>query len=300
MPLCRICNAPEVFQSVRSEFVFGGKEEQKFWQCHKCDLIYMSPPISAEEEKIFYKKEFEKFMASRSGSERDWTNAESHIQTNQDQIKRRWKYLKDHLAPGKELLEIGCSSGFMLNAFRNNGLHCTGIEPSGEFTEFLQKNDHSVFESIGKLRSAQPEKQFDLVVHFFVFEHIRNPFEFLSENLALLKQGGKIIAEIPCAKDPLISIYKIPAFEKFYWSIAHHYYYTPKSLTYILDKMGLEYQLIPEQRYDLSNHIVWMTEGKPGGQGRFNSVFSDSLINQYQSDLKKNWLCDTIVLVIKK
>ena len=40
MPLCRICNAPEVFQSVRSEFVFGGKEEQKFWQCQKCDLIY--------------------------------------------------------------------------------------------------------------------------------------------------------------------------------------------------------------------------------------------------------------------
>ena len=101
-----------------------------------------------------------------------------------------------------------------------------------------------------------------------------------------IKNGGKIISEIPCANDPLITIFDIPVFEKFYWSIAHHYYYTPKSLTYILDKMGLKYQLIPEQRYDLSNHIVWMTEGKPGGQGRFNSIFSSDLINQYQNELK--------------
>ena len=300
MPHCRICNSSEEFQSIRSEFIFGGKDGHRFWQCQKCDLIYMFPPISEEEEKIFYKKEFEKFMASRSGRERDWSNAESHIKTNQDQVKRRWKYLKEHLSPGKELLEIGCSSGFMLDSFRNNGLVCTGIEPSGEFTEFLKKNNHPVFDSMIALQSSKPEKKFDLVVHFFVFEHIRNPFEFLTENLDALKVGGKIIAEIPCANDPLISIYNISAFEKFYWSIAHHYYYTPKSLTYILDKMGLKYQLIPEQRYDLSNHIVWMTEGKPGGQGRYNSIFSYDLINQYQNELKNKWLCDTIILIIEK
>lgn len=299
MPHCRICNSPEEFQSVRSKYIFGGKDEQNFWQCHKCDLIYMYPPISVQEEKIFYKKEFENFMASRSGGERDWSNAEAHIQTNQDQVKRRWKYLKEPLTPGKELLEIGCSSGFMLDSFKNNGLICTGIEPSGEFTEFLKKNDHSVYDSMRDLRSSKPQKKFDLIVHFFVFEHIRDPFDFLSENLKLLKNGGKIISEIPCANDPLITIFDIPVFEKFYWSIAHHYYYTPKSLTYILDKMGLKYQLIPEQRYDLSNHIIWMTEGKPGGQGRFNSFFSEKLIDQYQNELKNQWLCDTIILVIE-
>ena len=58
--------------------------------------------------------------------------------------------------------------------------------------------------------------------------------------------------------------------------------------------------MVPEQRYDLSNHIVWMTEGKPGGQGRYNAVFSDELIDRYRADLKKQWKCDTLFLYIFK
>ena len=116
----------------------------------------------------------------------------------------------------------------------------------------------------------------------------------------MLNENGVIIAEIPSATDPLTSVYDIKAFEKFYWSIAHHYYYTPESLKYILDKMQLTYELIPEQRYDLSNHINWMMEGKPGGQSRFNHIFSNTLIEKYMKDLKDHWLCDTIFLKIYK
>ena len=118
--------------------------------------------------------------------------------------------------------------------------------------------------------------------------------------MSFLNEGGLIIAEIPSATDPLTSIYNIDAFERFYWSIAHHYYYTPESLKYILDKMELNYELIPEQRYDLSNHITWMTDGIPGGQSRFDNVFSEELTNRYKQDLKDNWLCDTIFLKVYK
>ena len=53
-----------------------------------------------------------------------------------------------------------------------------------------------------------------MIVHFFLFEHIRNPFKFMSDCMNLLNENG-IIAEIPNASDPLTSIYKIDAFEKF-------------------------------------------------------------------------------------
>ena len=300
MPKCRICNSGEEYQSVRANFVYGGRKEHKFYHCQKCDAVYLYPVLSIEEEIYFYKKEFEKFMARRSGSERDWTNAEAHVQTNQDQVKRRWKFLEKYLRPGMDLLEIGCSSGFMLNAFRDYGMHCTGIELSGEFLEFLRQNRHEVYENLEELKSRKPKKRFDIIVHFFLFEHIRDPFAFLNQTIGLLKPKGKMIAEIPCVNDPLTSLYRIPAFEKFYWSIAHHYYYSPKSLSYVLDKLGLNYKLFPEQRYDLSNHIVWMLEGKPGGQGRYSHIFSQGLIEKYKEDLKQKWLCDTIFAVIDK
>ncbi len=115
-----------------------------------------------------------------------------------------------------------------------------------------------------------------------------------------MNENGIIIAEIPNASDPLTSIYKIDAFEKFYWSIAHHYYYTKHSLSYILDKMGYRYELVPEQRYDLSNHLVWMTEGKPGGQEKYNSILGNNTIKSYRSNLIKTWNCDTIFMYVWK
>lgn len=297
IPKCRLCEAGKEYQSVRAESVCGGSGEHKFWLCSVCSAIYLYPVPSIEDEAYFYKKDFEKFMSDRSGDERDWSSAEAHVQTNQDQVSRRWEFLVPFLQPGMDILEIGCSSGFMLNAFHKGGLNCVGVEPSGEFIEFLHSNGYEAYQTIESLKQKR-SGLFDLIVHFFVFEHIRDPFQFIKENLKLLKPGGKIVAEIPCVNDPLTSLYTIPDFEKFYWSIAHHFYYSPESLKYVLDKLNLSYKMIPEQRYDLSNHIKWMTEGKPGGQGKFDHVFSEQLIDTYKKDLKKKWICDTIVVVI--
>ena len=298
-PKCRICGADESEQSIKADFVYGGKKCHNFWLCNRCKIVYLFPTLSIEEEAFFYKKEFEKFMSSRSGSERDWSGAEEHIKTNQDQVERRLEFLEQYVEKGRDILEIGCSSGFMLNKFRDLGMTCTGIEPSGEFLQFLEKKGHNAFPDISSMKQNRQGK-FDLIVHFFVLEHIRDPFDFFKETYKMLKSGGKIIAEVPCVNDPLTSVYNIPEFEQFYWSIAHHYYYSPDSLSYILNKLGYKYELIPEQRYDLSNHMVWMQEGKPGGRGRYSNVFSNELDELYKQNLKESWLCDTIVMVIKK
>ena len=196
------------------------------------------------------------------------------------------------------MLEIGCSSGFMLDAFKKSNLECYGVEPSGEFLDFLIKKGHLAYETLEDLKK-NTSVTFDIITNFFVFEHIANPFVFLEEMYSLLNEDGVIICEIPSSTDPLTSLYNIPAFEKFYWSIAHHYYYNPKSLTYIMKKLGYHFELIPEQRYDLSNHITWMMDGKPGGQNRFQ-IFSPQTLASYKKDLIDSWTCDTIFLKIYK
>ena len=297
IPECRICNAGVKQQSIRAETVFGGKDKHKFWHCSICNAVYLYPVPSIEDEKRFYAQEFEKFMSTRAGTERDWSNADAHKATNQDQIQRRWPFLEDYVKKGKSVLEVGCSTGFMLDAFRKRGMNCVGIEPSGEFLPYLHKQGYEAYESITELPSG---KQFDLVTHFFVFEHIRDPFTFLTEIHRKLNKNGIMVAEIPCVNDPLTSLYKIPAFESFYWSIAHHYYYSPESLSYVMDKLGFTYKLVPEQRYDLSNHVTWMMEGKPGGQGKYNHIFGEKVIYEYKEALKRSWRCDTIFLYMWK
>jgi len=239
-------------------------------------------------------------MSSRSGSERDWSNAQKHIDSNQDNVTRRWNFMKDYSKKGMDILEIGCSTGFMLDHFTKEGLSVTGIELSDEFVPFLRKRGYEIYNSLDRLSKEKPNKKFDIITNYFVFEHIRNPFDFLKVSYELLRDGGWIIMEVPSATDPLTSLYNIPAFEEFYWSIAHHYYYRPKTIRFILDKLGYDYKITPEQRYDLSNHIRWMTTGKPGGQSSFNHVFSRELSHKYMEDLKSNWKCDTMFVYIHK
>ena len=143
-------------------------------------------------------------------------------------------------------------------------------------------------------------KKFDVITHFFVFEHIADPYTFLKANMDLLNEDGVIIAEIPCANDPLTSKYNIEAFEKFYWSIAHHYYYTPESLTYILEQLDFQFKIVPEQRYDLSNHMSWMMNGKPGGQNKYDDFLGVELVEMYKNRMIETWQCDTMFLYVWK
>jgi SAM-dependent methyltransferase len=296
MPQCRICTATETFQFIRAPIVFGGKPEHNFWQCKKCDSIYLYPVITEEEEMRFYLQEFEGFMSSRVGDHRDWSNAENHKKTNQDQVTRRMPFIEDYLLTGVDILEIGCSTGFMMDAFKSKGANCIGVEPSGDFSDYLVSQGYEIYQDMKFIK----DKKFDVITNFFVFEHMRDPFKFLSDSYGLLKDKGVIVCEIPCANDPLTSLYNIDAFESFYWSIAHHYYYTPKSLTYILEKLGYQHELVPEQRYDISNHMTWMQEGKPGGQGKYSEIYGKELVESYRQKMIDSWNCDTIFLYVWK
>jgi len=298
-PHCRFCHAKPSLQSIKGEFVYGGTSEQHFWQCDACKMIYHFPPFTEEEEILFYKKEFEKYMETRSAQDKDWSGPEKHFTSNQREVERRIPFLEPYLAKEQKILEIGCSSGFMLNALKEKGIDVYGLDPSEGFIEFVKAKGVQVYKDLKGLQKNH-DIQFDLIIHYYVLEHIRNPIEFINQYMELLNATGKMIFEVPCATDPLIDLYKVPAFDKFYWSVAHHWYFNRESLKEVLKKTGYNFELFPEQRYDLSNHMVWMQEGKPGGLGRYSDIFGGNLDELYKEKLKEHWLCDTIIALVKK
>ena len=301
MNKCRSCGAEGETQSLRAPVVFGDNDGQKkFYECRKCGLIYMWPPLDRTEEAKFYAEEFEKFMEVRSGADVDWTGPKRHAETNAENVTRRWEAMKSYCAENSKILEIGCSSGFMLDKFRTERMRPVGVEPSGGFSKYLASKNYEVYRDIVDL----PDKylgHFDIICHFFVLEHVANTRDFIKNQFNLLRPGGVIFCEVPSATDPLTALYTIPKFEEFYWSIAHHYYFTPRSIAYIMEDLGItSYEIIPEQRYDLSNHITWLREGKPGGQGKYSDIFSGALNFSYKQDLINQDFFDTMFLIIRK
>lgn len=299
---CPLCHAGINSQTVVTPHVYGDREGRRhaFFHCDACDVRYQYPGLKPEEEARFYAAEFEGFMASRAGNKGGWHKAEEHIAANESTRQRRMKYLAPHLVKGSSLLEVGCSSGFMLLPLAEKGHACTGIEPSGVFSEFVKNQDLPVFDSLQSLKSATPDARFDLILHFFVLEHIADPLGFLKAQLEMLKPGGKIIFEIPNAADPLYSVYDIPEFERFYWSIAHPWYFSESSIHYLLKELGQPYDILRDQRYDLSNHMVWARDGRPGGMGRFTGILGEKLEEDYKQALIRIGKCDTLVGIISR
>lgn len=303
MPLpqsCPLCQAGADQQGVVTRHVYGPESaDRAFFHCAKCDVRYLHPRLTADQEQRFYASEFESFMAGRAGSAGGWTQVEDHIRANEPTRLRRMHYLQPHLENATGVLEIGCSSGFMLYPIAQAVPHCIGIEPSGAFSGYLRSRSLEVYDSLEQLRNARGGIRFDLIMHFFVLEHVADALAFLRAQLTLLKPGGRIVFEIPNAADPLYSVYDIPAFERFYWSVAHPWYFSEKSLHYLLQQLGRPYEILRDQRYDLSNHLVWARDGRPGGMGRFTSLLGQELEDSYKRELIRAGRCDTLIGMIR-
>ncbi|MBP7055369.1 MAG: class I SAM-dependent methyltransferase [Candidatus Omnitrophica bacterium] len=298
---CELCDASIRKPSIIGNDVYGGSADQKFYRCPHCDVAFLYPRMSEKDEKRFYAQEFERFMEKRAGKDFDWRGPEAHIQSNQKQYARRLPFFEELLSPSLSVLEVGCSSGFMLLPLKERGLDVVGIEPSGGFSGFLKQKGIDVYSSMQDLKdSAVDVKEFDLVMHFFVLEHMRDPVKFMRDTLGFLKPGGVMICEVPSRSDPLLTIYNIPAFHKFYWSVAHNYYFNRPSLEYVLYQVCDDFEILPEQRYDISNHMTWALEGKPGGQGKYTSFFTPELESSYLESMKRTGHCDTMVVRICK
>jgi SAM-dependent methyltransferase len=296
---CPLCHAGAERQSVVTAHVYGTEGAGRaFFHCLACDVRYLYPRLSAEQERRFYASEFESFMAGRAGAAGGWNKVDDHIHANEPTRVRRMRYLQPQLSAGSRILEVGCSSGFMLHPLIAAGHECVGIEPSGAFGEYLRSRKLEVYETLPQLAGARPDARFDLIMHFFVLEHIAEPREFLRAQLALLKPGGRLVFEIPNAADPLYSVYDIAAFERFYWSVAHVWYFSESSLDHVLKELGQHYEILREQRYDLSNHMVWARDGRPGGMGRFSAALGRELEESYKRELIRAGNCDTLVGIV--
>ena len=244
--------------------------------------------MTPEIEKEFYEKTYRTTYNNQ--------NAEGIWEASLPEAKKRVLKFMDLYSKYSRILEIGCASGYFLFEVKEHVKSVMGVELTKDYVEFARGKGLDVRESLNEV----PDNSFDLVFMFHVLEHIDDPIHFLKELKEKLSPTGKLIIEVPNVDDVLVSVYKIKNHLDFYWEIAHNYYFSKHSLKCVLDQAGYQSVIFPLQRYDLSNHMYWMQFGKPGGQGYYNSIFTPTLLAEYEKCLKDKFICDTIYAVAEK
>jgi 2-polyprenyl-3-methyl-5-hydroxy-6-metoxy-1,4-benzoquinol methylase len=139
-------------------------------------------------------------------------------------------------------------------------------------------------------------RSYDLITAFHVVEHLSDPRSILREFKDFLAPKGRIVIEVPSSSDALLTLYESEPFQHFtYWS-QHLYLFNAKTLETLVQQSGLKVISIQQyQRYPLSNHLYWLSKGKPGGH-KFWSFLDSSILQQaYADTLARIGQCDTLI-----
>lgn len=194
----------------------------------------------------------------------------------------------------KRWVDFGCGLGGMLDELGPQAQWAAGLEPNQQRAEIVRSKGHDVISNI----EAVPEKSLDIITMFHVLEHISEPTEILIALKSRLKPGGRLLVEVPHARDALFTLYDSDAFKKFtFWS-EHLVLHTRQSLSLLLNQAGFNDGVITGyQRYPLANHLYWLSQHEPAGHEIWSFLDRPNLHHEYAAVLASIDRSDTLISI---
>ena len=153
-----------------------------------------------KEEQQLQKEQqqkYEEWVREEGGMEHP-THLETLLKPEQQQ---RIKWLQKHCGEEKDILDIGCSWGYILNELRGK----CGIDRNSESIERAKREFPDIDFKIGDVTKGLniPDKSYDIVIESELLEHL-NWFagveEALLEGLRIAKD--KVLITMPWKKEP--------------------------------------------------------------------------------------------------
>jgi SAM-dependent methyltransferase len=97
----------------------------------------------------------------------------------------------ERLCEGRDLLDVGCYSGFFLEQARDRGWRVQGVEPSKWAAEHARRTlGLPVFHGPIERFEPEDERRFDVVTFWDVVEHLSDPVDVLTHARGFLREGG--------------------------------------------------------------------------------------------------------------
>jgi cyclopropane fatty-acyl-phospholipid synthase-like methyltransferase len=218
---------------------------------------------------------------------------ESWLNETEWDDQRRFDMLKAML-PNTRLLDFGCGAAGFLYRAKSLAAQVTGIELEARVRDYW-KGQINIVPSIESGGGG-----YDLITAFHVVEHLLDPRSVLAKLAGALTPSGRMILEVPSAEDALLSLYDCDAFQRFtYWS-QHLYLFNAGTLEMLAHQAGLRVLAVQHyQRYPLSNHLHWLSQGKPGGHQRWAFLDTPALASAYANTLAAVGKTDTLIAYLE-
>ncbi len=238
-------------ESKGHSFLFT-KDNLDIVKCKRCDCVYVNPIFNEEKYiKIYRSKDYQEIV-KKLGEESHNYRKERFGKERVDNIEK----FHDSKLP-KTMLDIGCSTGFVLEEAKDRRWKATGIELNPSAANFGKERSLDIINK--PLEEINFEHKFSAICLYDVLEHLSNPKKILNIVFNLLEKGGNVFIYVPnynSASKDLLGV----EHSHFIWPTHHLTYFTPETLKYFIEQNGLKVLHWETQGLDICDWMWYLNE----------------------------------------
>ncbi|MEY2898676.1 MAG: hypothetical protein RL138_729 [Bacteroidota bacterium] len=165
------------------------------WSIVKCDVCqhtYTNPRPTASALPSYYTEDY--FQDERH--KKKFYHADGSPKAVADSYLNRVADVENFCEARGRVLELGAARGAFLKVLQDRGWEVHGVEISADAVA-LAKTQNNLQIHCGVLEDYQSDLKFDVVCMYQTLEHVLTPDYVCKRSAELLKQGGKLIIEVP-------------------------------------------------------------------------------------------------------
>ncbi len=288
-PVCR-SDAPSLLLTCRDTTV--SQEIFDLLRCPSCDFVWTHNPPAQDQINRYYQSEnYIAHTDTRAG----FVNRLFHLGRSWMLGRKQRLIEKCHPGAGKEILDIGCGTGYFLAHMRDSGWQVAGVEP-GESVRAFAKSEFGLdilpSEAMDNLNAGQ----FDVITLWHVLEHIHNLEGTVAQCRKLLRDDGLLVIALPNWKSWDATHYGAHWAA---WDVPRHlWHFSPAAFGKLMERHGLS--IITTKRMILDAFYISMLSEQ--NQSRFLAP-----VRGFISGLISNWValwnkhrCSSLIYIIRK
>lgn len=281
---CPVCDSAnlENFLEVKDHSI--SKENFKLQKCHTCDLIFTNPRPDKETIGRYYKSEE---YISHSDTKTGIVNTLYH-KVRSITLKGKVAIINFLKKDKGNILDIGCGTGYFLQACKQDGWTISGTEPDKKARETAEKiTGISIKENPEQLI----EKSFkaDIITLWHVLEHVHDLKETMQIVSKLLDKKGYLIIALP--NPDSYDARKYQSFWAAYDVPRHLYHFKKNTVKTLLEKNDFILKEIKPMKFD-SFYVSMLSEKYKRGNSSLPSLvkaFATGIKSNVKASANKNY-----------
>jgi len=291
---CPLCNSKNLKPKFVCKDYFVSHESFELYSCIDCGFVLTQNFPSHDTIGKYY--EASEYV-SHSDTKQGIVNRMYHA-VRKYMLKKKLKFVcKQSGKQTGKMLDVGCGTGYFLNAAKQKGWETVGIEKSEHARNLAINRFELTVKSEDHLNTLPPES-FDVITLWHVLEHLENLNEIMDSLHNLLLPDGTAVIAVPNC-----SSYDAQHYQT-YWAAydvpRHLWHFTPQTMKFLANKFN--FQIIRQKPLNFDSFYVSLLSEKYKGGNKVTALvkaFIIGLISNIKTIFSKD-KGSSMIFVLKK